>query len=166
MSELDMRLKQLDKLEKKIQLQEDIREIEKLTYDYVDYLVTVQWDNLVECFTEDAKIEIGVAGLRKGKKEITKLFKEEIGTRHIGKEMVFIVHPKITVDGNKAKGNWFLYFQFTEATHIETFKWVQGPYDISYEKINGQWKISCLKWEQRLGPVPKKLLQIYGKKDD
>jgi hypothetical protein len=55
---------------------------------------------------------------------------------------------------------------FTEATHIETMAWVQGPYDIEYEKIEGEWKISHLKWKQRVGPMPIKLMEIYGAKDD
>ena len=165
LDEIEKRLMSLEKLAKKIQVLEDTEDIKSLMRYYVNCLISVKWDELAECFTDKARIEIGVAGLREGKPAIARLFKEEIGTRHIGKEFVFVVHPIITVDGDKAKGSWLLLFMFTEATHIATMSLVQGPYDCEYEKINGKWKISHLKWRQTLGPKPVKLMESYGVQD-
>ncbi|OGO19912.1 MAG: hypothetical protein A2144_12755 [Chloroflexi bacterium RBG_16_50_9] len=162
---IEKRLVALERLEKRVETLEDIEEIKTLTRHYVNSLVFVKWDDVVDCFADNASVEIGVAGLRQGKAAIAKLFKEEICTRHIGKEMVFVVHPEISLDGNRAKGSWLLYFMFTKATHIQPMAWVQGPYDLEYEKVKGNWKISRLKWIQRLGPKPIKLMKIYGAKD-
>jgi len=164
LEELEKRVRALEKVEEKVKTLQDIEEIKNLMRHYVNCLVFVKWDDLVDCFTENARVDIGVAGLRTGKAAVAKLFKEEIGTRHVGKEWVFVVHPIISVDGDEAKGSWLLYFMFSEGEHVQTQSWVQGPYECEYERENAKWKISYLKWRQTLGPAPTKLLEIYGDK--
>ncbi len=77
-----------------------------------------------------------------------------------------LAHPLISVDGDRAAGSWLLYHMFTEATHIGTHAWVQGIYQCEYRKAGGRWKISDLKWKQRLGPRSVKLMEKYGVIDE
>lgn len=165
LKDIENRLKALEGLEGRVSRMENLEEIRAITWHYANSLVTVNWDELIGCFTENAVVEIGVAGARQGKEALTQLFKKEIGTRHIGKEHVLVGHPEITLRGETAEGRWIIYFMFTEASHIKTMEWVHGLYHFGYEREKGKWKISHLKWIQRLGPLPFKLMEIYGAKD-
>lgn len=153
-------------LERRVQALEDVEAIKRVMRTYVNALVFVRWDDVVACFTEDARVEIGISGTHVGTQAITKLFKGDIGTRHVGKEMIFLAHPIIDVDGDRAAGTWLLYHLFTEATHIETHAWVQGVYRCDYRRVGRDWKIEALTWKQRLGPRSAKLMEKYGVIDE
>lgn len=152
----------LDELEKQIKILTDTEEIKKLMRRYVGRLRSVDWDGVVECFTENASVNIGLTGERKGKAEIARLFKEEISQRHIGREYVFVVEPIIDVKGDMATGSWVLYFMFTESDIVPVMSWTQGDYKCEYVKEDGKWKISYLKWRQTVGKTPEKLVELYG----
>jgi hypothetical protein len=150
----------LEELEKRISILEDIEEIKKLQARYINCLTTADWDNLLDCFTEDAVIDIKTK--TRGKKELTKLFKEVISKNHVGLEGNFLVQPIISVEGDKAKGNWLFYVQFAQPRKLarkideiyysndEAPDWMQGYYDMEYSRIDGKWKICFLKWKCRL----------------
>ena len=61
---------------------------------------------------------------------------------HNTKEGDWLVHPTITVEGDKAKGNWTNFMMFV-GRGVDN-DWGTGTYDAEYVKINGQWKISRL----------------------
>ena len=149
----------LDEMEKRLRTLEDIEEIRELQAQYVNYLTTLQWDDVVDCFAEDGVVDLH-SGMAKGKKEIEKLFKEKITATHIGMEGNFVVHPIISVDGDKAKASWLLFTFFSMPHKIQVPPaltaeedapdWMHGYYDMEYLKENGAWKISFLKWRGRL----------------
>jgi hypothetical protein len=149
----------LEELEKRIKILEDIEEIKQLQIIYVNNLTTTKWDEIANCFAEDGVVDIP-SGSAKGRKAIAKHFKEKVGVNHIGMEGNFVVHPIISVDGDKAKGNWLLYIQFSLPHKLKAGDpflytdvapdWMQGYYEVEYIKENGKWKISLLKWSCRL----------------
>jgi hypothetical protein len=149
----------LKELEKRIQTLEDVEEIKKLQSHYVNCLVTTRWDDLIDCFTDDAVTDTH-SGIAKGKAQISKVFKGPIAVNHIGQEGDFVVHPIITVEGDKAKGSWLLYMQFAQPRKLKSKMaicstddapdWEQGFYETEYKKVDGKWKISYLKWRCRL----------------
>jgi hypothetical protein len=100
----------LNSLEKRIQVLEDIEEIKQLQIRYVNCLTTTKWDELIDCFSEDGLVDLE-SGYARGKAEITKHFKGKVALNHIGQEGNFVVHPIISVDGDKAKGSWLIYIQ-------------------------------------------------------
>lgn len=59
------------------------------------------------------------------------------------------IHPIISVDGDKAKGNWMIYFITQPDQESEALQVLQGIYDVEYAKEEGQWKISYIKWKNR-----------------
>jgi hypothetical protein len=75
-------------------------------------------------------------------------------------EGCFVVHPVISVDGDRARASWLLYTFFsmphkihraTDLTAVEDAPdWISGYYDMQYVRENGIWKISLLKWRNRL----------------
>jgi hypothetical protein len=153
----------LEELDKRLQALEDAEAVKKLHVNYVNCLNKAEFDELLKCFAEDAIVDIH-AGYADGKDEIAKLFKEELARTFIGKEGPFAVHPIITVEGDKAKGSWLLYIQFSlprkvalnqGTTVIDAPDWIQGYYDMEYAKKNGEWKISFLKYRNRISsPQP------------
>jgi|WetSurMetagenome_2_1015567.scaffolds.fasta_scaffold31264_2 hypothetical protein len=153
----------LEELEKRVTNLEDIENIKQLQHHYVNRLNLADYDNLVNCFSEDAIVDLH-AGYVVGKNQIRDLFKTEIGLVHIGQEGPFSVHPIIKVNGDNAEGSWLLYIQYARPrkfTHKpknlssnEAPDWQQGYYDMKYKKQNGEWKISYLKWRLRLMSPP------------
>ena len=149
----------LEEMEKRLRTLEDIEEIRKLQAQYVNCLTTLQWDELVDCFTEVGVVDLH-SGTARGKKEIEKFFKEKITLTHIGMEGNFVVHPIITIEGDTAKASWllFTYFSMPHKIQIQPAltaeedapEWMHGYYDMEYAKENGVWKISLLKWRGRL----------------
>jgi ketosteroid isomerase-like protein len=131
---------------------EDIEEIKKLQFRYVNALIEADWDAVMECFAEDATF---FAFLKqeeiKGKAGIEKWFRESIAKNHVGKEGDFVVHPIISVDGDTATGSWLLYMMYCYPRTGQALFWVQGFYDMKYIKQNGKWKFYYFKWSQRMG---------------
>ena len=145
--------------EKRLKTLEDIEEIKQLQAYYVNGLTVANYDNVMECFTKDAVVDLHL-GLARGTGEINTLFREKIARFHQGQEGPFAVHPVISVEGDKAKGNWLLYIQYAQPRKLQTSPgmlttddapdWLQGFYEMEYQRVDGQWKISFLKWRSRL----------------
>ena len=68
----------LDELVKRVQILEDIEEIKKLHTNYIYWLCKLQWDNMLDCFAEDATLELMDQGVRKGGKRRVCFNKEGI----------------------------------------------------------------------------------------
>jgi ketosteroid isomerase-like protein len=155
LEEMEKRLKAtqeaLKDLEKRVRVTEDIQEIHQLQRRYVNALICTEWDDCADCFAEDAKIDVYLHDPVKGKAAITKWFKEELSVTHAGKEGDIVVHPIISVDGDKAKGKWLLYMMYAYPRTGQSLFWVQGFYDMEYVRENGTWKISLMKWTERMG---------------
>lgn len=148
-----------EELEKRLRNLEDIEAIKQLQVRYVNYLTTIAWDDLVDCFAEDAVVDLSVGKVR-GKEAIENLFKKKISITHVGLEGNLVVHPIITVDGDKAKGSWLLYTHFSlphkiqiapsPTADVDAPDWMQGYYEMEYVREKGIWKISLLRWTRRI----------------
>jgi ketosteroid isomerase-like protein len=151
--------KKVAELEEKLKVTADIEEIKNLQYRYINYLSTHKWDEIMDCFTEDAVMDLKVVSKEgktfgafiQGKAEIAKEFKEGISKAHTGREGLFVVQPIISVDGNTATGKWLSYFMNIRSGGMDpVLHWMQGVYDCKYVKENGKWKFSLFKWRPRL----------------
>ena len=155
LEEMERRLKNL---EEEVRITRDIEEIKQLHYRYVNGIFLGKWDDLLDCFSEnsvfgDPKDEQGPGpGILRGKSEIVKWLKEAGQGGHIDRVGGFVVHPLITIDGNKAKGNWLLYMLMSYNLTGQILFWIQRIYDAEYARENGEWKFSLLKMTTRLGP--------------
>ena len=149
----------LEQLEQKIRVLEDIEEIKKLQAQYVNCLLLAKFEDMFDCFSKDGILDLH-AGRAEGREQMRKLFDERLKYSHIGQEGEFAVHPIITVDGDKAKGSWLHYIQFAQPRKLiqkpgllereNAPDWLQGYYEAEYIRENGKWKISFLKWRCRL----------------
>jgi ketosteroid isomerase-like protein len=141
----------LEELEKRIGTLEDIEAIKEMHRKYVYGLICQQWDDMVECFTEDATAAIAEHEPRRGKTEIAKLLKDVIAKQVSWDWGHFVTQPVISVEGDKARGHWILYLFFPEPE----VKWLQARYDCEYVKMDGKWKFSDLKFKAPWPEPPK-----------
>ena len=140
----------LEELEKRIRVLEDIEAIRKLKVRYAvacdinaDPAITYDARDIANLFSEDVVFDPGVLGDKvQGREAIRQAF-SKVPTR-----MSFAVHyvnnPIIEVDGDIAKGTWYL---LQGATFIKGNRavWGSGRYEEEYARVNGEWKISTWK---------------------
>ena len=64
----------LEELEKRVRAIEDLEEIKKLHQHYINLMDDLQYDEVLELFTEDATSEIRNFGVKRGKKEMAEIY--------------------------------------------------------------------------------------------
>jgi hypothetical protein len=134
----------MEELEDRIRTLEDLEAIKAFHREDVFFLNNRQWDDMAECFTEDASADIH--SVCSGKEEIRKLFKERISKLNVGKgrDAHFAVEPVIRVTGDKAEGHWLIYILISDPDTGAASRWIQNRYDCKYAKIEGKWKFSSV----------------------
>jgi len=122
---------------------EDLQEIKDLHREYMFWVNNCEWDKVIECFTEDCRVNIGRWGLRRGKAALQKLFKVDIAGNNKGKgrDGHFAIQPVINVHGDRAEGHWLMYVMISDAETGFAKRWNHGRHDVEYARVNGQWKI-------------------------
>ena len=149
----------LEDIARRLQTLEDIEAIKSLQYRYIYYLLENRWQDMADCFTEDAYANIWRHGGHQGREAILKLFTERIaavnppGSR---RHAHCTVRPDISVDGDPARGQWMLYI-FTDPDTPAAAHYQQGRYDCEYTRVNGQWKFSKLVWTNPWPLTPESL---------
>jgi len=132
---------------KRITVLEDIEAIKKLKSLYC-YLADAgingdmsKIDELMTYFTDDAWIDFGAVDLpdvHKGKEAVTKFYKSFV-CEALSYSAHLVANPIIEVNGNKAKGKWYVFVPCT-IREINSASWLFGKYEEAYIKIDGQWK--------------------------
>ena len=102
-------VKKLSVLEERLKTTEDIEDIKKLQYRYINCVSLTQWEEIMDCFTEDSTTDFAGWDVIKGKPAIYKQFKEGLSAGHVGREGNLVIHPIISVNGDKATGNWWMF---------------------------------------------------------
>jgi ketosteroid isomerase-like protein len=142
----------LEELEKRVKAIEDLEEIKKLHQNYINLMDNLQYEKVLDLFTEDGTAEVRNSGVKKGRKELAEIYlgvlAKKRGTSRYDGHMA--IEPDITVSGNIAKGTWLIYMLFSKPT----IQWVQGKNECEYRKENGKWKISKLKFTRTLASDP------------
>ena len=132
-------------LEARLRIIEDLEAIKSFHRQYIFFLNNSQWNDIVECFTNDASANIH--GAYKGKEEIRKLFTEKISKLNSSgkvRDAHFAVEPVIQVDGDRAQGHWLIYILISDPVTGAASRWIGGRHDCEYSKVNGEWKFSSL----------------------
>ena len=141
----------LEELEKSVRELEDLNEIQNMHREYVFWFNCQQWNEIIDCFAENAMTEMGPHGVQKGKEEIAGLFREVIAKSERYKGRHIVSQPVIDVEGDTARGYWVTYCFVDIPTAIpklavQVVNWEQGRYECEYVKEDGKWKFSYLKW--------------------
>jgi ketosteroid isomerase-like protein len=136
----------LEELEARIKMLEDIEEIKKLMASYANWVDAFQMDDVLGLFAENAKAEYGPLGSYEGKDGIATFFKEVVPNTQSWSAHQ-LLNPTVTVEGEKAKGTWYLFCPATVfGPEGDRAVWIQGRYNNEFVKINGRWKFSLLKF--------------------
>ena len=140
-------------LEARIRKIEDIEEIKQLMWSYTYFLDYGELDKAIDCFADDAKLEVGMRGgtekgkaalegSYEGKEAIKQLYsfvqssKDRFSVSHL------ILNPVVKVDGERAQGTFYLL----EPSGFEQAMWGHGRYDTEYIRVDGKWKISSFRF--------------------
>ena len=145
----------LEELEKRVAYLEDQLAIRDMHHEYLFRLNNYQWDDIIDSFTEDGSANIGHHGLREGKEEVAKLFRERISQMNVGREIRDshnAIDPVIEIDGDKAKGHWLMYIFISDPETGKTTI-TQGRHDCEYEKIDGKWYFKSVKYTRPWPPT-------------
>ena len=133
----------LEDLERRIRVLEDIEEIKTLKRRYCAYCDdNYDADALADLFTEDAVWDGGMRGRNDGREEIRSFFKR--APQRLPFAIHMVMNPIIEVNGETAKGTWYLFQPCTWAEGNRAI-WGAARYDEEYVKVGGQWKFQNLK---------------------
>jgi hypothetical protein len=101
-----------------------------------------------------------------GKKALTKFFREHseeikaidpfVGPYKLEKIRTdghFLIHPVISVAGDRATGTWMEYNLTSEPITMTLLYLVQATYDVEYVKRDGKWLIYSLDFQRTIEPV-------------
>jgi ketosteroid isomerase-like protein len=135
-------------LETRIKALENIKAIKSMSKEFVFRLMNSQIEGMIECFTDNAVVEMRSSGTSRGKEEIAEIFKREMAELNNSMSIYMLVQPVITANGDTAKGHWIMdYFSQNSDTPSQASPtYTPGRYDCEYLCIQGEWKFSYLKW--------------------
>ncbi len=133
----------LQEMEKRLKALEDVEEIKRLKHRYCGFCDdSYDADGIAGLFTEDGIWDGGMMGRADGREGIRSFF---LGSPE---SMPFAVHmvmnPIIDVDGDTAKGTWYL-FQACTFGEGNRAVWGSARYDEEYVRVDGAWMFKHLK---------------------
>jgi len=121
---------------------ETIEEIKRLKYRYVRCIDCKLWDELAECFAEDAVTSYASGQYSfQGRENILAFLKEALPPTMITMHQCF--HPEIEITSETtAKGSWGFHdylIELKENTSLRGYAY----YEDEYVRVDGQWKIKA-----------------------
>ena len=123
-----------------IRRRETIEEIKRLKYRYVRCIDCKLWDELSECFAEDAVTSYASGRYSfEGRDNILAFLKEALPATMVTMHQCF--HPEIEITSDTtAKGSWGFQdylIELNENTSLRGYAY----YEDEYVRIDGKWKI-------------------------
>jgi hypothetical protein len=124
-------------LESKLQNIVAMEEIKNLIGKYANIVDARQWDEILDLFADDFIAETHEGKFKKN--DMPEVFKRaNVQWTRMYHQMMT---PYIEVDGDKARGIWYIFGPFTATTpRGEVACWLQGKYDCDFVCENGEWK--------------------------
>ncbi|MFP6654669.1 MAG: nuclear transport factor 2 family protein [Myxococcota bacterium] len=121
----------------RIQRLEDIESLKQLKARYAAYCDdNYNEDELAPLFTEEAIWDGGAMGRFEGRAAIREFF--AASDQVVPFAIHHVTNPILEVDGDHAKGRWYLWQPCTFAEGNQAL-WMAGTYDDRYRRENGQW---------------------------
>jgi hypothetical protein len=132
----------LEALEKRIRVLEDIEAIKRLKAQYAYYCDdNYNADGIANLFVEDGIWDGGDFGRCEGREEIRQFFIE--APKMITFAIHYVLTPIIEVNGDSARGTWYLFQTCTFAEGNQAV-WGAGRYNEEYIRVQGEWKFKKL----------------------
>ena len=130
-------------LERRIKVLEDIEEIKVLKRRYCAACDdNFDPDGIASLFTEDAVWDGGTRAKMEGRDEIRSFFQN--GPERVPFAVHMVLNPIIEVNGDTAKGTWYLLQPCTWADSNRAI-WGSARYDEDYVRVDGHWMFKHLR---------------------
>jgi hypothetical protein len=125
----------------------EIEAIKRLKYKYMRCLDLKRWDEMEECFTEDARSAYSSGKYSfQGRDRILEFFRTAMGPEMITTHHVH--HPEVELTSEStATGRWALEDTVIHLTHDITLRGA-AFYEDEYVKEDGQWRIASTGYER------------------
>lgn len=118
------------------------REIAGVKHAYCWSYDSGDLEALVDLFTDDAVCDFGEFGCWQGRDDIRREYAAQMaGSGVPGTRMHTVANPWIEVDGDDARGRWYLLDLHTLPGHAQPVR-ILGRYDDTYRRENGRWRIA------------------------
>ncbi len=133
-----------------------IEQIKQLKSRYFRFLDTADIDGLKTVFTEDAGIHYRSPSYefkKNGWTELADFFLECFTKTKFGIHTGH--HPEISVDGDQAKGIWYLHDKFVNLDEGIIFEG-SAIYQDRYVREHGEWKISFSEYDRLFEEITKR----------
>ena len=132
----------LEELERRVRVLEDIEQIKVLKRSYCANCDSYDADGIANLFTEDAVWEGEPFGKSQGREQIRSRFQKAPQMMPFAVHMV--LNPIIEVNGDTAKGTWYLFQACTFADRDRAI-WGSARYDEDYVRVEGHWMFQHLR---------------------
>ncbi len=148
---VDALTNRLERVERELDEARSVQAIERLQRAYGYYLDKALWDDAVDLLTDDCTVEIAGRGVYVGRDQAMVLFRELLGRGHIGLNRGQL-YNHMNLQGvvtmgpgpDQASGRWRALIQ--AGWMGRGAFWAEGPYENTYRRESGVWKISSLHW--------------------
>ena len=133
----------LEDIEKRLRVLEDVEEIKRLKREYCAYCDdNYDADALADLFVEDAVWDGGALRPRiQGREAIREFF--VAAKERLPFAIHMVLNPIIEVNGDAAKGTWYLFQPCTFAEGNRAV-WGSARYDEEYVRVDGRWMFKNL----------------------
>jgi len=131
---------------------DDINQIENLQGSFGYYYDKMLWEHVIDLFADDGTMELGSSGVYVGKDSIRDYLYSLSGGQQGPLEGVLNNHlqlqPIVTLsdDGRTASGRWRAWVLTGVSGAGSGGNWGEGPYENTYIKEGGVWKIQSIRW--------------------
>lgn len=134
-----------ESLEARIKKIEDVQEITNLQAKYSYHVDSSKIDELIDLFADTFEWAVGFEEMTSftSKTKLSRFLKkaDELTPMMVHQP----VTPLIEVNGDEARGTWYLVGMVTsETSQGPKARLVQGRYDNEYVRVGGRWKLSRL----------------------
>jgi hypothetical protein len=120
----------------------DLARIRRLKHQYCWCFDAADLDGLITLFTADAVCELGPFGTWRGVEDIRAGFAKQMVSSGVpGGVMHVVSNPLIEMDGNQARGRWYLVDYATSPDVVSPVK-IVATYDDDYRCERGDWLIA------------------------
>jgi len=134
-----------ESLEARIKKLEDVQKITNLQAKYSYHVDSSEIDELIGLFADTFEWAVGFEEMTSftSKPKLSRFLKK--ADEHTPMMVHQPITPLIEVQGDEAKGTWYLVGMVTsETSQGPKARWVQGRYDNEYVRVDGCWKLSRL----------------------
>lgn len=119
----------------------DYLAVTDLKHRYCHYIDHGEYEAWADLFTPDGAFHRGGTETYRGYDELLE-FASEVFDGEYEYSAHFVTNPVIDIAGDEATGQWYLYLPLAKSDG--TVGWLQGDYDDTFRRRNGEWMIESV----------------------